>query len=324
MSQQDANHRVVATSKVVVGYNGSESSGEAVMWAANQAMIRHAQLRIVSCFELPVGVAEASLGWGVRTAYDAIRDAAAESLESITATLRKEFPSVSFTSDVPPGPAATALLSGVSAGDLVVVGSSSHQGAAAFWLGTTPRQLVRHSPAPVAVVRGAASRGRPDRVVVGVDGSGAADLAVEWAADEADRHGVELVLVHGWTYPYSLASSDSTRAREITQIDADTTLVRAVNAARERCGSTVTGMLVEGTAVSALLDTVRDGDLLVVGSRGRGPLKARLFGSTVNSVLESCSIPVVVVRGDPGDIEVNHASSNDASGHDPGPLLASS
>jgi nucleotide-binding universal stress UspA family protein len=319
MSQQDAKTRIVgknaAKNKVVVGYNGSESSGEAVMWAASQALARHVPLRIVSCFELPVGVAEASLGWGVRSAYDAIRDAATESLETLAADLRREFPDLVFTSDVPPGPAATALLAGVSEGDLVVVGSSSHQGAAAFWLGTTPRSLVHHSPAPVAVVRGAASRGKPDRVVVGIDGSGAADRAVEWAADEADRHGVELVLVHGWTYPYSLASSDSTRAREITQIDADTTLVRAVNAARERCGSTVTGVLVESTAVSALLDTVRDGDLLVVGSRGRGPLTARLFGSTVNSVLESCAIPVVVVRGDPSntDDEGGHvASARDA------------
>ncbi len=310
MSQQDADHGVVAKSKVVVGYNGSDSSSEAVRWAASQAMVRHVPLRIVSCFELPVGVAEASLGWGVGTAYDAIRDAAAESLATIAATLREQFPSVAFTSDVPPGPAATALLAGVSEDDLVVVGSSSHHGAAAFWLGTTPRQLVHNSPAPVAVVRGPASSGRPDRVVVGVDGSVAADLAVEWAADEADRHRVELVLVHGWAYPYSLASSDSTRAREITQVDADTTLVRAVNAARERCGSTVTGVLVEGTAVSALLDTVRDGDLLVVGSRGRGPLRARLFGSTVNSVLESCAVPVVVVRGDPSN--GNESSADDA------------
>jgi nucleotide-binding universal stress UspA family protein len=310
MSQQVAKNKVAARSKVVVGYNGSESSREAVMWAAGEAMTRQVPLRIVSCFELPVGVAEASLGWGVRAAYEAIRDAAAESLATISATLRAEFPAVAFTSDTPPGPAATALLSGVSEGDLVVVGSSSHQGAAAFWLGTTPRQLVHRSPAPVAVVRGPASRGKPDRVVVGVDASGAADLAIEWAADEADRYGVELVLVHGWTYPYGLSSSDSTRAKEITQIDADTTLVRAVNAARERCGSTVTGVLVEATAVSALLDTVRDGDLLVVGSRGRGPLKARLFGSTVNSVLESCVVPVVVVRGEPSDDNGGSAMAN--------------
>lgn len=298
--------------KVVVGYNGSDASAEAVMWAASEALARNVPMRIVSCFELPVGVAEATLGWGVLTAYESIRDAATESLASITNTLRKDFPTVAFTSEVPPGPAATALLEGVSADDLVVVGSSSHHGATAFWLGTTPRQLVYRSPAPVAVVRGAASRGKPDRIVVGIDGSGAADSAIEWAADEADRHGVELVLVHGWSYPYSTESAESTRAREITQIDADTTLVGALDAARQRAGATVTGALVEGTAVSALLDTVRDGDLLVVGSRGRGAVKTRLFGSTVNTVLESCSIPVVVVRGDADGGEAS-ASTEDAT-----------
>lgn len=290
-----------ATGTVVVGYNGSDSSAEAVRWAAGAAMVRHAPLRIVSCFELPVGVAEASLGWGVGVAYGSIRDAANESVTTLSAELRTEFPTLSFTSEVPPGPAATALLEDVIADDLVVVGSSSHHGALAFWLGTTPRQLVHRSPAPVAVIRGAASRGTPNRIVAGVDGSPSADRAVEWAADEADRHGVELVLVHGWAYPYDSTSIDSVRGREITQIDADTTLVRSVNLARERCGANVTGVLVEKTAVAAVLDTVRDGDVLVVGSRGRGAVRARLFGSTVNSVLESCAVPVIVVRADRDD-----------------------
>lgn len=64
---------------------------------------------------------------------------------------------------------------------------------------------------------------------------------------------------------------------------------------------TVTGILIENRAVSAVLDTLRDGDLLVVGSRGRGGVRSRLFGSTVNSILDHASVPVVVVRADPSD-----------------------
>lgn len=284
--------------RVIVGYNGSDSAAEAVTWAAHEAVARKVPLRVVSCFELPVGVAEASLGWGVRTAYDAVRESATAGVEAITAKLSADFPDLAFTCDVPPGPAATALLVGATDADLVVVGSSGHEGAVAFWLGTTPRQLIRHSPCPVVVIRGPASRGAPDRIVVGVDGTDSSDRAVEWAADEADRHRVDLVLVHGWSYLYGGNSSESIRAREITQIDADTALVRAVVSARQRCGSTVTGMLVENTGPSAIVESVQDGDLLVVGSRGHGGLKARLFGSTVNSVLETCAVPVVVVRSD--------------------------
>ena len=94
-------------------------------------------------------------------------------------------------------------------------------------LGSTTRHVVRDSPCPVAVVRGAAGRGRPDRIVVGVDGSLASDQAVAWAGDEADRHQVGLVIVHGWTYAYAPDDARSVQARELTEIDAACTLERA-------------------------------------------------------------------------------------------------
>ena len=48
---------------------------------------------------------------------------------------------------------------------------------------------------------------------------------------------------------------------------------------------------------TGLLESVRDGDLLVLGSSGRGVIAAGLLGSTVNSVVEHVAVPVVVVRG---------------------------
>ena len=201
-------------------------------------------------------------------------------------------------------PVVGVLLRGLGPDDLVVVGAARHDGVSAIVLGSTTRRVVRDSPCPVVVVRGAASRGRPDRIVVGVDGSLASERAVRWAGKEADRHHVDLVIVHGWTYAYAPDDARSVQARQLTEIDAACTLDRAVEAARARCGIEVTGRLVENSGVSALLETIRDGDLLVLGSRGRGALRSRLFGSTVNSVLDTCTVPVVVVRaGDDGDTQ---------------------
>lgn len=281
---------------VNVGYNGSETSAEAVAWAAHEAEARGATLRIVTCVEIPVMAGEAALGWNSGAAYEAIREASTSSSEAMTTKITAEHPGLAVTADVVPGPAAGALLTGITATDLVVVGASSHTGASAFWLGTTPRQLVRNSPCPVAVIRGAATRGTPDRIVVGIDGSATSDEAVMWAADEADRHNVGLHLVHGWSYAYAPVDASATQARDLTEVDADCTLNRSLELARERCGVTVTGELVETSAVTALLETVRDGDLLVLGSNGHGGLRARLLGSTVNSVLDSAAVPVVVVR----------------------------
>ena len=50
----------------------------------------------------------------------------------------------------------------------------------------------------------------------------------------------------------------------------------------------------------ALLDAVRDGDLLVVAASGRGAIARGLLGSTVNGVLEAATVPVVVVPTDDG------------------------
>jgi len=284
---------------VSVGYSGSETSAEAVAWAAMEAVVRGAALRIVTCVEMPVVSGEAALGWNSGAAYEAIREASVSSSEEMAAKVTATHPTLAVTAEVIPGPAASALLTDTAPTDLIVVGASSHEGAAAFWLGTTPRQLVHNSPCPVAVIRGAATRGAPDRVVVGIDGSETADAAVLWAADEADRHKVNLHLVHGWSYAYAPVDASATQARDLTEVDADCTLNRSLDLARERCGATVTGQLMETSAVTALLEAVRDGDLLVLGSHGRGGLRARLLGSTVNSVLDAAAVPVVVVRPAP-------------------------
>ena len=281
---------------VNVGYSGSDTSAEAVTWAATEAAVRGAALRIVTCVDMPVMSGEAALGWNSGATYEAIREASVSSSEQMAAKIKATHPSLAVTTEVSPGPASSALLTDTAATDFIVVGASSHEGSAAFWLGTTPRQLVHNSPCPVAIVRGAATRGAPDRIVVGIDGSESSDAAVVWAADEADRHKVNLHLVHGWSCPDAAVDASANHAHDLTEVDADCTLNRSIELARERCGATVTGELVETSAVTALLEAVRDGDLLVLGSHGRGGLRARLLGSTVNSVLDAAAIPVVVVR----------------------------
>ncbi len=284
------------TNQITVGYDGSAPSAEAVLWAGAEAGVRGARLRIVSCYQIPLG-GETIGGWAATEAYDTLMEGCRTALAEMKDVVVKATPGIEIVLEASAGPAATALLDNVEPDDLVVVGAGSHVGAAAFWLGSTPRHVVRHSPCPVVVVRGASSRGRPDRVVVGVDGSPASERALQWAGDEADRHGVPLLVVHGWLYPYLAVDTSSSQARDLTNVDAACLLDVAVESARERCAVEVSGELVESGAVTALLETVRDGDLLVVGSRGRGALAENLFGSTVNSVLDRCVVPVVVVRG---------------------------
>jgi nucleotide-binding universal stress UspA family protein len=283
------------TKQITVGYDGSSSSSEAVSWAAAEAKVRGARLRIISCYEIPLAGGAVN-GWTATEAYATLMEGCRNALQQVRDAIVETTAGVEIDLEASAGPASSALVESVDPDDLVVVGSSGHRGAAAFLLGSTPRHVVRHSPCPVVVVRGAASRGGPDRVVVGIDGSPAAERALRWAGDEADRYGVTLVVVHAWLYPYLSVDTASSQARDVMNVDAACLLDRAVESAREEFGAEVSGELVESGPATALLETVRDGDLLVVGSRGRGALAENLFGSTVNSVLDCSSVPVVVVR----------------------------
>ena len=282
------------TKHIVVGFDGTESSRNAVLWAAAEANVGNAALRIVSCYELPIA-GEASIGWSATAVSSVLLEDAERRVVDVRTEVSTAFPDLEVIADVSAGPADVVLVDGVDIDDLVVVGASRHEGSSAFWLGTTARYAVRHSAAPVVVVRGAATGIPPTRVVVGVDGSPDSLEALRWAGDEADRHGVNLVIVHSWNYPYLPVDAGASQARDLTKVDAACVLDQAMEVARDRFAAGVKGLLVEDSAPSALLASVHDGDLLVLGSRGRGAIRARLFGSTVNAVLDEAAVPVVVI-----------------------------
>lgn len=183
---------------MVVGYDATTSSEEALRWAADEAGQRDVHLRIMSCFDMPTA-ADAVVGFGYAEAILLIERTTERRLEPVVAAMEATHPTLSITTMVAPGPAWEVLCSRLDPGDLVVVGIERRRHRGPFRLGSTVRHLVRHSDCPVVVVHGPTSRGRPDRVVVGVDGPRAAGDALEWARAESERWSVELVVMSTWT-----------------------------------------------------------------------------------------------------------------------------
>jgi len=286
------------TKRINVGFNGSASSSEAVLWAAAEASSRGARLRIISCYSIPV-LSSAGLGGTASDSYTTILQETQGRLEHMRRVIGDQHPTLDITTVATSDPAAAVLVDDVLPDDLVVVGTTNHRGAADFWLGSTGRHVVRHSPCPVVVVPGPGSWGHTERIVVGIDGSATSKRALQWAGDEADRSGAALVVVHAWMYPYVGADFKQSLAHDLTRIDAACMLDGEVEAARERFGADVTGQLLECSPSAALLGAVQHGDLLVMGSNGRGAIHATLHGSTVRTVLDHCSVPTVVVRSTP-------------------------
>lgn len=136
-------------------------------------------------------------------------------------------------------------------------------------------------------------------LVVGVDGSDSSLTAVDWAVDEAARHGLPLRLVHASLWEiYEGAQPSFSTDRPAEEVMAEHIAASCVERARRRNPEVkVTGQAVPEDAVSALLRAGPESFALVTGSRGRGEITGMLLGSVSLAVAARAACPVIVIRG---------------------------
>lgn len=160
--------------------------------------------------------------------------------------------------------------------ELLVVASRGRSGIAAALSGSVSTRLATESVVPVLVVSDEAGARyvtgyRTDGAVVsGVDGSLQSTRALRLAAHLADLMGRPLLPVHAAGRP----TADLPAEAGVTPVE--------------------TGV---GDPVDVLRSRAVDANahLIVVGSRGRGPLRGALLGSVSASLAASAPAPVLVV-----------------------------
>ncbi|MEU0600904.1 universal stress protein [Streptomyces sp. NPDC006393] len=145
-------------------------------------------------------------------------------------------------------------------------------------------------------------------LVVGVDGSEASLTAVDWAVDEAVRHGLPLRLVYASLWErYEGAAPAGGADRPWEQVRAEQLIASAAQRARRRGPDVkVTTDILPEDAVTGLLSEGNHASVLITGSRGRGELKGLLLGSVGLAVAGRAQCPVVVVRGDAAGLAGTH------------------
>ena len=288
---------------VVVGVDGSAPSLAALRWAAGEARLRGRPLHVIHCFVWPSFAA----GYGLipddwfdpRPRVEAQR-LMAEWIEQARAMAG----GVLVTGVVVDGPAAPVLIEESREAATVVVGTRGTGGFAGLLLGSVATQVATHAHGPVVVVR-------PDfdpqtasgqRVVVGVDGSDAADVAAGYAFAIAAERSVELVAVRAWNPPKPPWRIDvRPLVMDVDEIaTAEMGLLRSSLARWEAAYPhvRVEQCLVAEHAANALVSASQGAQLLVVGSRGRGGLLGRLLGSVSLRVLHHADCAVAVVHPD--------------------------
>lgn len=132
-------------------------------------------------------------------------------------------------------------------------------------------------------------------VTVGLDGTRESHAAVDWAAREALARGASLQLIQvreTGAYPYSPIVDDEVE-REWAQSIVDE-VVEDLNSRMPELNVTVD--MVAGRPSHVLADASADTDLLVLGSRGLGPILGFIVGSTALPTVAHTVCPVVLVR----------------------------
>jgi nucleotide-binding universal stress UspA family protein len=146
-------------------------------------------------------------------------------------------------------------------------------------------------------------------IVVGVDGSPAATVAVDWAASDAALRNVPLTLVHVLTPPTVMTSVPRTATtwpavplpsgfKQWQQIQGRRILRDAHEAVEDRAArlSSVNTELLSGNTVPTLVDLSKEAEMIVVGCRGRGALRRRLLGSVSSGLVHHAHCPVAVIH----------------------------
>ena len=134
------------------------------------------------------------------------------------------------------------------------------------------------------------------KIVVGVDGSDAADQALFWAIKEAQLRKASITIVHAWEYPALVYGAYSNEGLDL-EAGGKEILNKAVELGRSVDPNTmVSTVLKEGNAVPILVHEAKDADLLVVGSRGHGGFTSLVLGSVSSQLAHHSKVPLVIVH----------------------------
>jgi nucleotide-binding universal stress UspA family protein len=291
-----------STEFIVVGVDGSAAADEAAAWAAEEAVRRHCELRLIHAYVLPAHEGYGYPEWNPHPVDlgPVLRDHGQTMVNRLAAQLRGSHSDLTVSTKVLYARATVALRAESQHALLTVVGSGDTSRIYGVLLGSVALAIASTNPAPVAVIHAGRTPRVAGPVIVGVDGSRTSDAAVAFAFHAAAVRGADLVAVHVWddvvipgTHTLQNVLVDPVRIEQ----DARALLAERIAGWADKYPDVpVRQALVQGRAVTALLDQTKQAQLLVVGSHGRGGFAGMLLGSTSHSLIIHSNCPVVVVR----------------------------
>lgn len=300
---------------IIVGYDGSPQARDAL--AVGVALTRATGDRLM----LAGAYGPASLL--SQEALDARALEVSEQLGRALESLPSDVSSVAERLAVPGSSAAAALhdLAEAERPRALVLGSCHRGAVGRVLMGSVAERLLHGSPCPVVIApRGAGEREpmRLDTVSVGFDGGAEGWAALQRGAQIAAAAGARLRVVLVLQPLTGVPTMPVIPADVIAERDrrAEIELGRAVQSVAERVKTEP--HLERGDPVRVLEEHAhQDVDLLVLGSRGYGPVGRVLLGSVSIALMRSGPCPVMVV---PRTAEFEPIAAGMAAEDEPGRL----
>lgn len=280
----------------VVGIDGTESSRAAVRWALRHAASASAELQLVHVID------DEWATIGARMLEELMKDAA-RLLEREAEYARSLDASVVVHTHSLRGDVMDELIAASETAAMVIVGTHKTGFISGKVYGSRSLRLAASAHAPVAVIpQGSLREGRG--IVAGVDESTAGKLAIQRAAEEAERAGETLTLLRAFTVPERPTASEDLQ-RELIQ-HSESRVSEMLSEAAALAHLTAPAVDVRTRSVrrptaQALVDAAAAATLLVIGDSRRENVDAAMVGSVSHDVLINLTGPTIVVHA--GDSE---------------------
>lgn len=282
---------------IIVGFDGSNGGRDALALGAVLRDATGARLMAVSAYEHRSFTASAP----AERSPSAVRRRAELAAEEARGWLDDAPRSESCVAGAPSPARALHEAAMREQADLVLVGSTSRGTLGRVLAGSVGERLLHGAPCAVGLAPSgfarAASAGVLRPVGAAFDGSAESRAALATAADLAGSLGGELRAISVFDRPspahpmfavtsYRAFVEDLEDEHRSRLLDAITTLA---------AGVAVEPIVVQGEPVAVLAEQSRALGLLVLGSRGYGPLRAVLVGAVSGDLFKRAACPTIVV-----------------------------
>ena len=284
--------------RVTVAVDGGPASDAALAWVIDRAKTVEMQLEITSVVgldsDLPIPDDPE-----FRTPFE-------NALANARQTVQAEMPGLAVTTKLRHGFPHEALVNASMHADLLVIGTNRTSPLAGIIHGTVPLKVAGRSECTTVVVPANWKPSDGDVIAGWVDDP-TAETALDFAAEEAARRHVTLVVVHTWLAP-PLSPMDGAASAILVEELASANYAQLAGATeriqQERPALTVSQHTQAGSAAVAIVRAATDASLVVVGSRGRGAIAGFFLGSVSHDVLLNMPAPVAVVprKAEPIDV----------------------